>query len=286
MASTTHQAAASSALRGALTADERAGRVLGVFPSAVYVALGDDLVALETYDALRLPCAVVLPARTVDHPFTRVRPGDRVLAYDAELTVGPLTVEVVRWWRPRRPRTTDAYDVARLSRLDASLPDLSPSIAGPLAALHRALATGADLAPSARGLLGLGAGLTPEGDDVLAGLLVTLQSRRPTRPLARRLGEAVMALAGSRTTTVSAALLRHAADGYATPRLVDVVDALGGEVSDKEVSDSEVSDGALRDGVVRLLAVGHTSGAALGHGILSASRLHPATPARSGGRLT
>ncbi|MGZ4631904.1 MAG: oxamate carbamoyltransferase subunit AllH family protein [Actinomycetes bacterium] len=271
MPSTTHHAAASSALRGALTADERAGRVLGVFPSAVYVALGDDLLALETHDALRLPCAVVLPARTVDRPFTRVRPGDRVLAHAAELTVGPVTVEVVRWWRPRRPRTTETYDVARLSRLDASLPDLSPSVAGPLAALRRALATGADLATSAQGLLGLGAGLTPEGDDVLAGLLVTLQSRRPTRPLAHRLGEAVTALAGSRTTAVSAALLRHAADGYSTPRLVDVVDGLG----------AEVPDGALRDAVVRLLAVGHTSGAALGHGILSASHLHPATSARS-----
>ena len=53
---------ASTAVRDLLVAPARAGRVVGVHPTCVYVSLaadsdtGPDLVALETADALGLPC--------------------------------------------------------------------------------------------------------------------------------------------------------------------------------------------------------------------------------------
>src|SRR5262249_13546495 len=59
-------------------------------------------------------------------------------------------------------------------------------------------------------LLGRGPGLTPAGDDVLAGLLA---GRAAYGPDDRALADDICALAPSRTTALSAALLRHAARG-------------------------------------------------------------------------
>jgi Protein of unknown function (DUF2877) len=83
----------------------------------------------------------------------------------------------------------------------------------------------------------------------------------------------------TRTTSISAALLRDAADGFAVPALVDLVDAL----QEADHVGKPTTDTALADVVGRLLAVGHTSGAALGHGAVAAARLHAATSARGGG---
>lgn len=276
MPSPIQRAAASTVLRSAPAAANRRGRVLGVFASAVYAELGEDLISLEASDALRLPCAIVLPVATAARPFATLQPGAVVTANGLEpdvgrLTVGSLTVDVVRWWRPRRPRTVDAYDETRLSDLAAALPPLNSLVRDGVAALVRALAGHRDLTLQTGGLLGLGDGLTPEGDDVLAGLLVALRSRPTTRDLADRLGDAVTLGARSRTNTVSAGLLRHAADGHAVPRLVDVLDRLGGDGPES----------ALPTTVVRLLAVGHTSGTALAHGVLAAGRLHAAMHVRS-----
>jgi len=59
-------------------------------------------------------------------------------------------------------------------------------------------------------LAGLGAGLTPAGDDWLAGLLMWAWLAHP-RP--QEVGEAVIAAAASRTTSLAAAFLRSAARG-------------------------------------------------------------------------
>ncbi len=105
------------------------------------------------------------------------------------------------------------------------------------------------------GLLGLGPGLTPAGDDVLAGALVTLVAAADPRAVALRAG--VRAAAPQRTTAVSAALLRHAGRGECGPELADLLRALAG------AADPVVALG-------RLCAVGHSSGAALAWGVLLA----------------
>ena len=60
-------------------------------------------------------------------------------------------------------------------------------------------------------IVGLGPGLTPSGDDLLAGLLVGTARLRGALPTA--LGEAVLAAAWDRTTDFAVARLRHAAHG-------------------------------------------------------------------------
>jgi hypothetical protein len=75
------------------------------------------------------------------------------------------------------------------------------------------------------GLLGLGRGLTPSGDDVTIGLLLSL-NRWPADRDWRELNQRVIDLAYQRTTTISANLIECAAAGEADERLINIVDGL------------------------------------------------------------
>ena len=121
--------------------------------------------------------------------------------------------------------------------LAAALEALSQvALGGDAAGLDRAVAF----------LMGRGLGLTPSGDDILAGFGTALRARG----LAGRFdGQGVAAQAASRTTSVSAAYLRAMADGYANEDYVDLVRGLG-----------TTDAGACRGAVAHILAVGHTSG--------------------------
>ena len=90
----------------------------------------------------------------------------------------------------------------------------------------------------ARGLAGRGAGLTPAGDDVLFGIFCALWVWQWRLEWAGRLAAEVAPL----TTTLSASLLRAAANGEAGWQWHEVVNGRPGAVD-------------------ALLAVGHTSGA-------------------------
>jgi hypothetical protein len=235
------------------------------------------MVALVTADAVRLPNALVIPARSDESPFAAAPPGASVRlevpsvfragAWGAdlgagralELHSGGVTVRVVRWWAPPRPRIT-ARALGRLDELreliDRMVPPLPPYLTVPAEALRTALASHQRrrTTDAVTGLLGLGPGLTPVGDDVLAATLVTLFALgRPDPGLAAT----VSTLAPARTTAVSTTLLTHAATGHCIPQLACVLAALD-------------RDRALSGPVAELVQVGHTSGAALAHGALLA----------------
>lgn len=150
--------------------------------------------------------------------------------------------QVTRWWVPSRPAAA------------------GPGRTWP----HTAPGAGArhvDLDPAS--LLGRGEGLTPAGDDVLAGALVAAHATGHP-DLARWRAETVRALATRRTTAVSVGMLHSALDGWAVPELAAAVDALCGP------------DPAAVDAAVdRLLAVGHSSGRHLLDGVLHVLSTHP-----------
>jgi hypothetical protein len=231
--------AASTAVRD-LLAPGRTGRVVAVFPTCVYVELAGRLVAVEAAGGLRLPCAVLLGLPPVARPLADVRAGDDVSTGPGGLQVGPLTVRVARWWAPAAPRG------ARVLQPAPAEPGMTAAVVD---------------------LLGRGPGLTPAGDDLLAGLLVGLAGRPDLRdPLAA----AVLAAAPRRTTWLSAELLTHAAHGRAARAVVAVADAMAGYGDDS----------ALPRALPELLAVGHTSGSALARGLLLAADTvarHPMT---------
>ena len=238
--------AASLAVRGLLTGRRLTGRVVAVFPSCAYADVAGRLVAVEASDGLRLPCAVVLGQRGRDRPLSAVRVGQPVGAGSGRIRLGGLTVHVGRWWAPAAPRGATPWP-------DGKVPIPQPD---PL---------GVRWDEFVLGLLGLGPGLTPAGDDLLAGLLVGLANRPEIRdPLAA----AVLRHAPARTTWLSAELLRLAAGGLAAPPVARVADALAGHGSPVD----------LESATAELLAIGHTSGAALARGLLLAAELdlrHP-----------
>jgi hypothetical protein len=237
------------------------------------------VVALVTSDALRLPCSVVLAVRRTCAPFAAVTPGVTGCVGDLRISVAGLEVHAARWWRPRRPRAARAEELGdRGERAIQKVEDLCPDLRGstraalaePGARFAGALIRRdrAAVVDTADRLIGLGPGLTPSGDDVLAGVLVTLHGLRPElADSLRALGGEIAHRATGRTTALASTLLGQAALGYAVEPLLDVVDAVSGT--------SMPLAGPI---VERLTAVGHTSGRDLLLGVVLATEAAAASP--------
>lgn len=244
-----------------LLAAPATGTVLACFPSAVYVLLPDAAVlALVTSDGLRLPNALVVAATSREAPFAAYAPGSAARTVDGALELDRVRYRPVRSWAPRE-RTTGALHPAAVAALAGLLPAAPHAgvVADRLRAgatrLGQALSTGEGLAAAADALLGLGPGLTPAGDDVLAGALVTSAQLGHALPaLAARVGER-----GKATTALSADLLRHAAAGRAAPPVLGLLDAL-------------VGARPVGPALAGLLAVGSTSGHDTATGVLLAAQ--------------
>jgi len=234
--------AASNLLRDLLDTP-RVAVVAGVHPTCAYLRVDDQVLAVETTDGVGLPGAVRLAVPARAGVFAAVRVGVPAQVSTEALVLGNLSVEVARWWAPRRPRP--GLRSVAVGALRSALADHPPP--GPV---DGALADLADL-------VGLGPGLTPAGDDVLAGLLVGLHHDVTRRDaVIERLLPRL-----SRTTALSATLLRHAALGHGVPALLDVADLLAapGQVD------------LIPRAVDRLTGVGHSSGTALAWGLLRAA---------------
>jgi hypothetical protein len=260
--------AASSAVELALVGPVRTAAVIAATPHATYLEVADSdntLLCLASASAVRVPCALVLESKALPPQvpvgtMARVGGGNVSIMDD---DAGNTTFRALRWWRPPRPRGLGAVPPARLA---GAVGWLTGRVADPLDATGRAavaelvaMLSAGELpdAPVQR-LLGRGTGLTPTGDDVLAGALVTLQALGS--PAAGALARSVRAHAPGATTTVSAGLLRHAADGTCIPQLSDLLATVGGPAAEE----------ALPRAAGALLAVGHCSGAGLLHGVLVA----------------
>lgn len=259
--------AASTALRQVLESPRRPARVLAAFPSGIYLEVRTELephvVAVVTGSATRLPNAMV-----VTGPIPRAAVGDEAHVGDGSIEVGRLSLRAGRWWNPAP--VLGPVDPVRLA---AALPVMTelcdrsarrPGLEGHGAA--GLLAEGCAQASLVRGvmaaeqLVGLGPGLTPSGDDMLAGLLVALRHLGTAAGapragwLAGWLAAAVTFDARGRTTPISATLLHCAARGEASGEVLAVLRGLAGRQ-------------ALEPALHRLLQLGHTSGADLAWGM-------------------
>jgi hypothetical protein len=112
------------------------------------------------------------------------------------------------------------------------------------------------------GLLGLGAGLTPEGDDVLCGFLCGLTVLGQPCAITTALRDFVDEHAPRRTTALSRTLLHYAGRGVAIEPLLDVLCSL--ECGVQPAGPVRVWPAVDSQPIVdRLLAVGHSSGLAM-----------------------
>ena len=252
-------AVASLALKRLFSPGDVNATVLGASSHAVWLLAGGEVVVVSTRDATRLPNSVEVAARSGAGLFDSVTHGESVVVGRNALEFGSFIVELVRWWDPRPALPSASIsDVASAIR---GLPHTVPAINSGV--LRSALAAGSPdhLVGASAGLLGRGPGLTPEGDDVLAGALAairTLGTALGSRPALAMLDASQAALvdaANDRTTTFSAALISCAARGEVAAPAGIFLRALAGR---GHVGSSH------RD----LLRVGHTSGPALAAGIV------------------
>jgi hypothetical protein len=252
--------AASSAIELALVGPVRNATVVAATHHATYLTVDDadsTMVCIASAEAVRVPCAMVLESKSLPPALPIGTTGS---VGDGTVLLGSSAYRVNRWWRPARPRGLGTAPPARLadavSWLTGRVADpLDASGRAAVADLVEALATGQSPREPVGQLLGRGPGLTPTGDDVLAGALVSLIALGA--PAALSLGTAITAAAPDATTTVSVALLRHAARGECIPQLADLLAAVTGTPA-----------AAVPRAAGALLAVGHCSGAGLLHGVL------------------
>jgi hypothetical protein len=265
-------AAASSALRPMLAGPARPAELLGLNRVALYLKVPGQpsVLVVLCHDAVRLPCGLLLATTSAEMPLTSLAPqaarsasfmvGDGAVSWPGP--AGRIVVSAVREWAPVRlpqgevaasalARVRTVLSAARLSGDDPGLD--SRAVVG-LADAARDY--DASVAVAAR-LLGSGPGLTPSGDDVLAGFLAGARAFGLDTAALR---QAIADLAPARTTALSAALLWHAVRGECIDELAAVAAVLTGQRSDE--SGRAVS---------RLLSIGHTSGASLALGLVIAA---------------
>jgi hypothetical protein len=249
-------AAADIGLRSLVAGPPRPGSVVAMLTDALHVTVDGKLLVICGPTAVRLPGSV-----TVAEPLQDVLDLDGldpVVVGTGRVRVGAVTFEIRRWTASPHPRLRDVAAAARRSKQVAELLPLLPSpVDDRTLAFHAALLTAmhgrgnADLNTAVARLVGLGPGLTPAGDDVLAGALIALHAAE--NPWHHVLAAAI-ATDRLRTTALSAALLDASATGCCIPQVARFVAALDGRAD-------------VEPALAALLTVGHSSGAALATGI-------------------
>lgn len=254
--------ACSASVREVLAGPRQEANWLGVCDSAVYLLTESSTVlAVLTHDAVRLPCAVVLPHTAAELPLARIAQPSGYTAPSVGAGMlqwagpsGDVSVECTRQWRPPHVPTGSPRPSA-LTHLRRAVGCIDVGLEpARVAALAHADGVNAQ-SSAAAALLGCGPGLTPSGDDVLAGFLVGVRAFGHGAPGVER---TVADTASIATTALSAQLLHSAALGECVEQLADVVRGL-------------ISGSLSPAAVIRLRAVGHTSGTALAHGLLAAA---------------
>lgn len=258
-------------------------RVHSVHRRAVNLHVGDELVALVSAELDDAPATVRVPVE--DWTALQVRQGDPASigpdGFRIETVHGPIAVltSSATAWAPAEICLC-ALSGGQLLRAEATIAATPApaqqsafgSAAAALltervAALEEALRRRdpSAITAAATGLLGLGEGLTPSGDDVLTGLAF-VSAQRGTR-----LHGALASLAAAlddeeeRTTLLSVATVRHALGARAQQGLHELIQA---------VRDGD--DERIRDAALHVAGIGHTSGTDMLSGVRLALRTEAA----------
>lgn len=210
---------------------------------ALYLDVGGWCVGVVSRAAAQVPCAL----RLATHPLPDFLSGSRTCAYleRGTLHVGGRPLSIGRLEGTYVPRLD--HEVVLGTEADSVTVQATPPATVAGFAATELPAARIDPA-AARHLLGRGEGLTPLGDDLLAGWLALHRAAGVATP---EVDHVVGALA-HRTTLLSATLLDCAIHGEVLPEFAEWVRAL--------------ATAQAADRAAALTAVGATSGAGLLHG--------------------
>ena len=169
------------------------------------------------------------------------------------IAVGPIVFTLDRcelWQPPAWPAVPSPDHLAQTCaalarRLAAEAPRHLPPVSKRIARFEAWLSGPRSTIEEIHGIVGLGPGLTPSGDDVLIGalaMLEALQDRHAHDALAR----AIDAIAPGRTSPLSLCFLRAAVAGHISERFHTIV--------------SSVITGDVDCAIATARSIGHTSG--------------------------
>ena len=234
-----------------------AGRVAGVFRTGFYVT-GDRGAIFAVLGSRSWPGPLHLVSASL--PGLPVA-GDRVAIAGTTLVAGGLEIDFggTQLWDPALPNGMGFDPAVWVSAVPPVEPDLVGVWDETAAAVHSG-----DLASACRLLEGRGGGLTPTGDDTLAGIMLVAAADRFRRPVLRQLARQ------ARTSDLSRAFLAWAARGSSIQPAHDVLEAAA--------SGDRVG---LARSARTLTGVGASSGRALLAGLALAASTLPFRPTRS-----
>jgi hypothetical protein len=269
--------AAGAALLPLLQAASWEGQIAAVFHrSLLLTAPGERLLHLHAGPRLVSPFSL-----RIDATLTRV-PGDIPLVRGMPVRqLGPvidiaeqlrLSLDEVTYYRSPQP-STGGIDPSALRIAQRTLRlcgrcggfDRLPGMQTIVAAIQQAIAAGnpGQLREAAHGLIGLGPGLTPSGDDFLVGCLrglwLTSRDDAAARMMLDCIGDRLLADLSERTTQVGAEFLRHACGGAFAEILDHAAEALVIPTQPQRVQHA----------IASLLAQGETSGTDTARGLLT-----------------
>jgi hypothetical protein len=269
----------SGVLAQAFCRDSRTATVEAVFERSFYLRAGSDFVCVGEPDVGNGPLTLIGYLRLPDLALQARQPAslsDRHIAIGNSLR---LTLDQADAWRPPAwpvcpspARLIDTCEaLARRTAIDAPEHALArhwARLAGPRIAtferwLSDVIARAAPSGDAARGLLGLGPGLTPSGDDCLVGALALLDCIGE-RDAHAALGRAIIEALPGATSALSACLLRAAAAGH-------IGEALHRAVSSVIAGDVDAAIAAVE-------TIGHSSGWDMMAGVTTTLRVaarHP-----------
>ncbi|MFB3816734.1 MAG: DUF2877 domain-containing protein [Candidatus Methylomirabilales bacterium] len=220
-----------------LAAPAAAGRVHSTFARAVNLLWHDGrLVTLHGPGRLRAPFALALEAWPAESGVSPHQPVERA---GSRMSLGGMVVDVAAAeTRDLRLQPAGSGPQALAWALaGVSPPPTAPGLASPAAEEElRRLRDGirtrdaARLLDGARGLVGLGEGLTPAGDDCLVGVLAVLHAFAPALAQAPAI-RAGIAEAAAGTTLVAREFLRSALDGRFAEVLVRLCSGAAGDAA-------------------------------------------------------
>ena len=245
-----------------------AASVLAAFDHACdLVTPAGDVIAVVALQIGDGPLNIVVDGKSGD--FALLQPGTAARLKEANLQIGTIQINLAgaTVWEPRpdwnalRARrasiernlhTLSSAGVLAAPASWLARQDVSPYAQPMIQAAFESLRAGwrgdlAQLQGGAARLAGVGNGLTPTGDDFLVGVMLWAWLAHPTPQSFCR---AIVEAAAPRTTTLSAAFLRAAAQGECDAAWHQLLAVLG-----------TATDDELTPAIERVLAHGATSGA-------------------------
>lgn len=195
------------------------GAVIAVFPSTVWMRVGEAMICLTLRTIAPGPVNIVVDLDRGDWRSSGLSVGQKVTALPNSLKVGILEVALAQAasWAP------DPFRADRLGqglRLLRAVRDLPPQLDA------KAWCQGHASTQWAQWLIGRGPGLTPAGDDTLGGMMIALHSLGRVAQ-AQELWSKIQGPAMTQTNPISYALLAAAAEGLGSAALHSALNGIG-----------------------------------------------------------